>query len=169
MPFHLSGSSLNERLESAIPTEKSMSKSLREFGVMSTNMVTYMKAFVQPEDTILVDATDIACHSNNVSLSERGYNGKMDFELKFTLLYVYSATSHSPYFFRLLPGNIREVSSLTNTLEEAGIDNSTFMADKGFYSENNINALADKKLKYIIPLLRNNKQINYTLLRDIDL
>ena len=169
IPFHLSGSSLNEMLESAIPTEKSISKSLREFGVMRTGMVTYMKAFVQPEDAILVDATDIACHSSNVSLSERGNNSKMDFELQFTLLYVYSATNHSPYFFRLLPGNIREVSSLKNTLEEAGIDNSIFIADKGFYSENNINALADKKLKYIIPLRRNNKQINYELLRDIDL
>ena len=93
----------------------------------------------------------------------------MDFELQFNLLYVYSATNHSPYFFRLLPGNIREVSALNNTLEEVGITDTTFMADKGFYLEKNINALEDKRLKYIIPLWRNKKQINYDLLRDIDL
>ena len=93
----------------------------------------------------------------------------MDFELQFNLLYVYSATNHSHYFFRLLPGNIREVSALNNTLEEVGITDTTFMADKGFYLEKNINALEDKRLKYIIPLWRNKKQINYDLLKDIDL
>ena len=169
IPFHLSGSCLHEMLDAAIPTEKNISQGLREVGVMRTSMVTYMKAFVQPEDCILVDATDIACHSGNISLAAKGYNSKMDFELQFTLLYVYSATSHCPYFFRLLPGNIREVSALKNTLEEAGITDTTFIADKGFYSENNINALEDKNLQYIIPLRRNNKQINYELLKDIDL
>lgn len=49
------------------------------------------------------------------------------------------------------------MSALKNTLEEAGITDTAFIADKGFYSENNINALEDKRLKYIIPLRRNNK------------
>ncbi len=167
--FHLSGSCLNELLEAAIPIEKNISQALKELGVMRTNMVTYRKAFVQPEDCILVDATDIACHSSNISLAAKGYNSRMDFELQFTLLYVYSATNHFPYFFRLLPGNIRAVSALKNTLEEAGITDTTFIANKGFYSESNVTALEAKNLKYIIPLRRNNKQINYELLKDIDL
>ena len=72
IPFHLSGSCLNEMLDAAIPTEKSISQSLREFGNMRSAMVNYMKAFVQPEDCILGDATDIACHSSNVSLAAKG-------------------------------------------------------------------------------------------------
>lgn len=158
IPFHLSGYCFNEMLDTVIPTEKSISQGLKEFGIMITAMVTYTKAFVQHENCILVDATDLACHLSNVSLASKDYNSKMDFELQFTLLYVYSATNHSPYFFRLLPGNIREVSALKNTLEEAVITDTTFKADKGFYSENNINALENKRLKYIIPLRR--KQTN---------
>lgn len=53
---------------------------------------------------------------------------------------------HFPYFFRLLFGNIRQVSALKNTLKEAGITDTTFIADKGFYTENNINVLEDKDL-----------------------
>ena len=68
-------------LDAFIPTEKSISQGLRKFGIMRNAMVTYMKAFVQSEDCILVDATDIACHSSNVNLAAKGYNSKMDFEL----------------------------------------------------------------------------------------
>ena len=54
-------------------------------------MVGYMQQFTEKEDCVLVDATDIACNSSNISLSRKGYNSDMNFEPQITLLYIYSA------------------------------------------------------------------------------
>ena len=43
-----------------------------------------------------------------------------------------------------------------------------FIADKGFYSKTNVKILNDNSLKYIIPLYRNNKLIDFTPLQQVD-
>ena len=93
----------------------------------------------------------------------------MDFEQQFTLLYIYEAKSLQPLFYRLLPGNIREVSTLKNALLESGIQQCIFIADKGFYSENNQKELERNNIPYLLPLRRNNKKVNYDFLTNIEL
>ena len=67
----------------------------------------------------------------------------------------------SPVFYRLTPGNIRDVSAFKLSMEEAGIKDAIIVADKGFYSKANIDNLKDKGLKYIMPLRRRSKDIDY--------
>jgi transposase len=66
-----------------------------------------------------------------------------------------------PVYYRLLPGNIREVKAFKNSLIEAGLKRAVIIADKGFYSKDNIEMLEKEKLKYVIPLKRDNTLINY--------
>ena len=47
------------------------------------------------------------------------------------------------------------------SLKEAGINDAVFIADKGFYSENNIIELENTELQYVIPLKRNHTLIDY--------
>lgn len=48
---------------------------------------------------------------------------------------------------------------------ESRIKDAIIVADKGFYSENNIRLLAKENLQYILPLKRNSKLIDYRILR----
>jgi transposase len=49
----------------------------------------------------------------------------------------------------------------TAILVESGVVDATVIVDKGFVSENNLAALEQENLKYIIPLQRNSHCIDY--------
>ncbi len=168
IPFHLSCSSLLQMLSTECPDEKTVSHTLRAIGKQRDNMTMYMRSFAQKDDYVLVDATDIACNSSKITLSQKGYNSDMNFEPQVTLLYIYSAKKHKPFFFRVVAGNIKDVSILKNALIESGINNAIFISDKGFYSEANVDHLDELLMKYIIPLRRDNAAINYNLLNNIE-
>ena len=70
-----------------------------------------------------------------------------------------------PVYYRLISGNITDVTSMKKCLEELDAQNVVFIADKGFYSENNTKNLRKNKLHYIIPLYRNNGLINFNPLQ----
>jgi len=72
IPFHLSCSSLLEMLSMDCPEEAEVSQTLRKIGKQRSTMVQYMQGFTDKEDCVLVDATDIACNSSNISLSQKG-------------------------------------------------------------------------------------------------
>lgn len=133
---------------------------------------TCIHKFMQPKDkvsrTVLMDATDIILQSNNIALAQRGYNSQMDFQPQFVLLYLYDANSLQPLYYRLLPGNIREVTAMRNTIKISGLINCIYIADKGFFSEANITELENLNMQYIIPLKRDNKLIPYFALENIE-
>jgi hypothetical protein len=129
-------------------------------------------AFLQPKDsqkrTVLIDATDIVLQSQHIPLAQKGYNSDMNFQSQFVLLYLYDANSLKPLYYRILPGNIREVSAMKNTLTIAGLEQCVYIADKGFFSQANIEELERLKMQYIIPLKRNNALIPYDKITDIE-
>jgi transposase len=67
-----------------------------------------------------------------------------------------------PVFYRVLPGNIREVRALGLTLEESAIKQAVMVADKGFYSQSNIEDAERIQMNYIVPLKRDNQFIDYS-------
>jgi len=48
----------------------------------------------------------------------------MDFDPQFNLFYIYSAKTQMPVYYRILPGNIREVKAFKNCLLEARMGHS---------------------------------------------
>jgi transposase len=115
-----------------------------------------------------MDATDIALQSNNNGLAQKGYNSDMNFQSQFVLLYLYDAASFKPLYYRILPGNIREVSAMKNTIKISGLGHGVYIADKGFFSEANISELENLDMKYIIPLKPDNELIPNPKLKDIE-
>jgi transposase len=128
--------------------------------------------FMQPKDqgikTVLMDATDVVLQSNNITLAQKGYNAEMDFQPQFVLLYLYDANSLKPLYYRILPGNIREVSAMKNTIKISGMEHCIYIADKGFFSESNLAELERLEMQYIIPMKRDNKHIDYCALDNIE-
>jgi transposase len=169
IPFDLEQSSILELLDwkEKIYDQK-ISDMLFELGGMQQSIHEYMKPKDNRRRTVLMDATDVVLQSENISLAQKGYNSNMDFQLQFVLLYLYDALTLEPLYYRLLAGNIREVSAMQNTIRISGMEQCVYIADKGFFSQANINELEEMSMEYIIPLRRDNKLIPYEAIHHIE-
>jgi len=143
---------------------KSIPALFQSLGANEAGRLKYLRSFVSQEDYLLIDFTDIKTSASNSELSKSGYNSEMTWDKQSSLLYLYSQNLQQPVYYRLLPGNIRDVKAFSLSLKEAQIANATIIADKGFYSEHNISQLIEDKLSFVIPLRRNNSLINYNQL-----
>ena len=170
IPFHLLHSDLCTMLGWE---EKLSDQKICDFFFALGSKLSSIHHYMEPEEKdrkcVLVDATDIVSYSRNLELAKKGYNSKMDFNPQFVLLYLYDATTLQPLYYRLLPGNIREITAFKNTIAASGIEHCIFMADKGFYSDSNISEMENAGLQYIVPLKRGNKLIPYQQLEGIEL
>ena len=74
-----------------------------------------------------------------------------------------------PAYYRLINGNSTDVKSMSLCIKEMNVgDKVTFIADKGFFSAQNIELLEEEKLSYIIPVQRNNSLIDFSPLQQND-
>lgn len=156
MPFHLSHSYLSEVYPDLALNDKKITLLLRDIGRDRARVSAFMRSFIQSGEHILVDLTHLPLKSEHIPLSKSGYNNHMDFQPQCNVLYVFSASLGLPVFYRLLPGNVREVKAIRLTLQESQVTDCILVADKGFYSIENVKTLRDDNLHYIIPLRRNN-------------
>jgi transposase len=84
------------------------------------------------------------------------------------LMCIFSVKQQAPVYYRLLPGNIKDVSAFKMSLQESGVKDATIIIDKGFASMSNIEALEKEDLKFIIPLPRNSSLIDYEKVKSGD-
>lgn len=168
MPFHYVHSFLSETeiCKGIVVTDKNISLALRDVGRDRDAVGAYMKSFVRPDDHIMVDMTDLPSRSQLVPLAKKGYNSGFTFNTQFNLLYIFSSKLKTPVFYRLIAGNLRESKAVRLLLKESGIEDCVFVADRGFYSKENILYLTDSKLSYVIPLKRNSKLIDPAWLKE---
>jgi len=162
--FYFEKSFLSELYSDITLGEKRTGALYRKFGTMRDNILSYMKCFITKSEHVLIDATNIISFSERIGLAQLGYNSKKEYDPQINLMLMYSTKMQLPVYYRVIPGNIREVSAFKLTLEECGAKNVTIIADKGFYSIDNIETLESFGAKYIIPLKRSSDMIDYSLL-----
>lgn len=162
IPFRLESSFFYETWHIDRLTEKSASMVMNFIGQNEILAQEYMRSFVTSGEYLLIDGTHIVSKSSQMAIAKKGYNNKYNFDGQVNLLYIFSATQQLPTFYRLLSGNIRDVKALKNTLELAGIKDAVIICDKGFYSKENIQAMTDIGLNFILPLRRDNALIDYS-------
>ena len=67
--------------------------------------------------------------------------------------YVYSLTTHEPVYYRSFPGNTADISTVRTILSDLlalGIKNVVFIADRGYPSEENLAALVEASLPFLM-------------------
>ncbi|RLC65826.1 MAG: hypothetical protein DRI52_12705 [Chloroflexi bacterium] len=152
---------LSEQYTDLSITPKKASLLLKQLGDRRHQIVSYMRSFIQGNDFILIDGTHVVSHSRKITFAKQGYNSQQSYDPQINLMFLFSSKLKSPVFYRLLPGNIREVKAFKLTMEESGLTDAVIIADKGFYSQTNIEQLDAEQLKYIIPLRRHSQLIDY--------
>lgn len=161
VPFYFMHSFLSEKWKHVSISDKSISQLLRRVGSNREKIMEYQKHFVREGEKLLLDMTHVLTHSRQIEAAQRGYNNRLCFDPQVNLMYLFSTDQQEPLYYRLLPGNIRDVKAFTLTMEECGLKNVTLIADKGFYSNKNIETLNAAQLNYIVPLQRGSLLIPY--------
>jgi transposase len=99
------------------------------------------------------DITSISSYSENLSQVQWGNNKEDDKLPQLNLALVFGETSNLPFYYRKLAGNIPDSKTLKVLLDELdvlGFAKVKLVMDRGFYSENNINALFKDHVKFLI-------------------
>ncbi|MCL5437714.1 MAG: transposase, partial [Candidatus Thermoplasmatota archaeon] len=121
--------------------------------------ISVMRKLTEKGEYVLMDSAAIFSRSENISFLEPGHNSKEMHLPQINVMMLFSATRTMPTFVRILPGSIRDVSAMANTIDMAGVEKCVIVADKGSFSADNVNKLRKKHLSYIIPLRRNSSLI----------
>lgn len=109
-----------------------------------------------------MDSTHVSTVSEQLGINAKGYNPSHDYDEQIRLMYLFSAQLKQPVYYRLINGNITDISFMSLCLKEMNVREVVFIADRGFYSEKNITDLNENSLQYIIPLRRNNQLIDFS-------
>jgi hypothetical protein len=164
----------SEEWVSGAMSDKNISLTLKSFGENREKVVGWMKTLLdnlpaKEQSFVLMDSTHTLSVSEHLAINAKGYNPDFDFEKQIRLMYLFSAQMKQPVYYRLIGGNITDVKSMSLCIKEMNVkDKVVFIADKGFFSAENITMMETENLSYIIPLQRNNTLIDFSPLQQPD-
>ena len=168
MEFHYLHSYLSEKYPDLSLSPKKLSTLLIEIGTMRDRIRDFFKEFNNDGDNIIFDGTDLLSNSKKMDIPKLSKTKKGTFNNVANIMFAFSVDMQLPTYYRILFGNIKDIKAFKLCIEESQINDAVVIADKGFYSDTNIKKLNEEKLKYIIPLRRNNKQISYDIIKSAD-
>ncbi|MDX1917207.1 MAG: transposase [Rickettsiaceae bacterium] len=102
---------------------------------------------------IIIDATSLPCQ-NSSDFNAFGYSDG-GIEQQFRFHCVLSQATKKPLFYRYVPGNIEDISTLKTTIEELkslGVEHSFALLDAGYCSEENIKHLRENHIDFLMRL-----------------
>jgi transposase len=160
--YHYSKSFLSESYSNIGLSSSMIAKKMREIGNSRQDILKFFAEFKVGNDNILFDGTDLFSNSDKMRFPAKSKTKKGTYDNIVNLMFVFSMKLQQPVYYRIMSGNIKDISSFKICLDESGISNATIIADKGFYSQSNIEKLDKEQLKYIIPLHRNSSLLDYS-------
>jgi transposase len=122
----------------------------------------FFKKYTNSAKNLIFDLTDVISRSKSMDFAEVGYNSKASFDPQVNLFYIFSIDLQMPTFYRLTPGNISGMKGLELSIKESGTKNVIAVGDKGFTSKANLETLANASIKFVLPLRRDSKHIDYS-------
>lgn len=99
------------------------------------------------------DITSISSYSEHLRQVQYGKNKENDKLPQLNLALVFGEISNLPFYYRKLSGNIPDTKTLKPLLADLntlGFSKVKLVMDRGFYSEDNLNALFKERVKFLI-------------------
>lgn len=113
----------------------------------------YLSKFSHSENGLIIDGTSLP-NQIHMPLSAWGLSGEeIDKQIRFLL--AVDKESSEPLYFRAVPGNIVDVSTLQTTIKELrkyDVKNSFVYVDAGFFSEENIKEMYSSSIDFLTRL-----------------
>jgi transposase len=170
MEFRYDHSYLSQLYPDLKLDKNSLTIFIRTIGDQRDNIRKYFKAFWNKDisHNILFDVSSLVSMSENMEhFPKVGYNSSGGHDPQINLMLIHSTAMRMPMYYRVLPGNVREVTAFKNCLKEFGNSKDiTIITDKGFYSHKNLSEINTLKVDFIIPLRRNDSLIDYSKINE---
>ncbi|MGB9687076.1 MAG: IS1634 family transposase [Rectinema subterraneum] len=112
------------------------------------------------------DTTSISSYCTMIKQVRYGRNKDHEQLPQINLALVYGESSQLPVYYRKLPGNINDVSTVKRLLADLAFlsfDKVKLVMDRGFYSEDTINALFQQHSKFLIAAQKSLRLVNVVL------
>jgi transposase len=153
------GNYVNRLFPNANMTSQNISKVLSYLGeesVQRSFFAAYIPLVCKEKSGVVIDSTGLP-NEIDMPVTDWGHhNGGTAFETR--LILAVDRKSERPLYFRYVAGNIGDVSTLANTIEEMtrnGITTSSTLLDAGYYSETNLRMLFAAKITFLIRMPSN--------------
>ena len=159
---------LSETFKGLRLSSGTLSTFLKDFGGDREKITAFMKRFIEGSEHVLFDGTNIISKSEKMGLNRTGYNAHRDHDPQVNLLYAFACETKSPAYYRIVAGNVCDVSAFKLSISESGLESIVVVADKGFASEANFKMLEEAGIKYVLPLKRNSSLFDTTKLETGD-
>jgi transposase len=111
------------------------------------------------------DTTSISSYSKCLAQARYGNNKDHENLEQINLAVLFGEESRLPFYYRKLPGNITDVKTVKNLVADVSqfeYRKIKLVMDRGFYSEDNLNAMLASHLKFLIGV-----KISLTLVQDV--
>lgn len=151
--------SYDSRLRPNLPLSPStITAVLNEIVFNREAQLNFMRKYYDGTEFIIFDGTRLVSHS----LGEKGYNHCNIDDPQMNLQYCFSLKPENKLiYFKGFAGDKTDISVLKTCIQESGLTDMIFIADKGYYSASNAEELTKNGISYIMPIKRCDKRIDY--------
>jgi transposase len=157
---------LSKLTDLEIVTAKTLSKRLDEVGTRAESCTEFMANLIVDSDMLLYDGSFIHSFSKKNKLVELGYDKDGLLLPKANITLLFSKARNLPIYYRLFFGGVHEVKTISGLVEELKDRNIVLIADKGYYKNQLYEDLNASHVKFIMPLPRDDKRIQYGIRLD---
>jgi len=110
---------------------------------------------------VVIDGMLKGSNGETDTFAEFSRKGKKKSSKDLSLIYAYDPLTQEPIAVKPYPGNMVDMTSMNDFINECGIKSGIIVADKGFYNPNSIAGIKkNRNLSYIVPLKQNSKKIS---------
>ncbi len=118
------------------------------------------------DDYLCYDITSISSYSELNEYIKYGHNRDKEKLPQLNLAMLFGQKRRLPVYFHQLPGNITDVTTLTNLLKTFRFMNKkplNYVMDKGFYSKKNVDSLVTMRHRFTVSVPINNKWVQLAI------
>ena len=134
---------------------KSLSKVLHNVGINREGQNVVFNWLADRSKQLVYDLTSVFSRSMSISQAEKGYNKDGIQVPQINLALLCCVDTGLPTMIRSIPGSVKDIRTLYNSIKELDITEKILILDRGFFSDDVVEFLADKKILYVIPTRRN--------------
>jgi transposase len=135
---------------------KNLSRVLKTVGVDSRAQDSVFRSLSEKDKNLVYDLSTVLTRSS-INFAEIGYNKNKIHIPQINIALFCSLETGLPTMIRTIPGSVRDIKSIYNSIIEAKKEGATIILDRGFFSKDAIEFLLERKMSFILPARRNSR------------